>query len=149
MAPLLATILVTCCAHADDMSLDGSLRSKLIPAMNEKRQATHSAFRVNFKSLTPLMTPCGASIALKCSKQNKHSSRCSLKAYTSGRMCHSVLSYRRNWPSPCGLYATERHMENLSGGNLNEEKQSNKMTSVHKVPFLTLCYQTQPTGSTK
>lgn len=47
MAPRLATILVTCCAQADDMSLDGSFSSKLIPAMNKKRQTTTFQFRNN------------------------------------------------------------------------------------------------------
>lgn len=37
MAPLLATILVTWRAQADDMSLDGSFISKLIPAVEKNR----------------------------------------------------------------------------------------------------------------
>lgn len=41
MAPRLATILVTCRAQADDMSLDGSFISKLIPAVRKK---THNLY---------------------------------------------------------------------------------------------------------
>lgn len=37
MAPLLATILVTCCAHAEDTSADGSLMSKAKPAAGTRK----------------------------------------------------------------------------------------------------------------
>lgn len=45
MAPRRATILVTCCAQADDMSLDGSFKSKLIPAVNAKKKSTQLTFK--------------------------------------------------------------------------------------------------------